>query len=228
MAHWHKKLQDYNFKILHVARKNNTPTDTLSRPCNDEQEIGERQLSLLPESTFINLAKAGDLNLLEGQISTTQQQYEPWFQARKEGQCWLKDRGQWLDSEQETVIPLNQDVRRHIMHAYHDRLGAHLGRDETARKVLDRFCWPGGQAWIKQYVKGCMVCQQNKNITHQVKVPLYKITVPHNTSPFTQVAMDLITGLPMSQGNDSILTIVDYGCLQAAIFLPCQKTIMGP
>jgi len=29
-AWWHEKLQDYNFKILHVAGKNNTPADALS------------------------------------------------------------------------------------------------------------------------------------------------------------------------------------------------------
>jgi hypothetical protein len=39
--------------------------------------------------------------------------------------------------------------------------------------------------------------------------------------------MDLITGLPKSKGNDAILTIVDYGCLQAAIFPPCSTTITG-
>ncbi len=40
-ARWHKKLQDYNFKILHVARKNNTPANALSHPCDDKQEVGE-------------------------------------------------------------------------------------------------------------------------------------------------------------------------------------------
>ncbi len=40
--------------------------------------------------------------------------------------------------------------------------------------------------------------------------------------------MDLIMGLSQSRGYDSILTIVDHGCLRAAIFLPCQKTITGP
>ncbi len=35
-AHWHKKLQDYNFKILHIAGKNNTPADALSRLSDDE------------------------------------------------------------------------------------------------------------------------------------------------------------------------------------------------
>ena len=84
------------------------------------------------------------------------------------------------------------------MHAYHDGLVAHLGRDEMVRKVLDHFCWLGGQTWIEQYVKGCAICQQNKNLTHRTKAPLYKITVPANNPPFSQVAMDLITGLPKS------------------------------
>jgi len=39
--------------------------------------------------------------------------------------------------------------------------------------------------------------------------------------------MDLITQLPKSQGHDTILTIVNQGCSQAAIFLPCQMTITG-
>ncbi len=29
-AHWHEKLQDYNFKILHIPGKTNTPADALS------------------------------------------------------------------------------------------------------------------------------------------------------------------------------------------------------
>jgi hypothetical protein len=37
--------------------------------------------------------------------------------------------------------------------------------------------------------------------------------------------MDLITGLPKIQDKDTVLTIVDYGCSRAAIFLPCATTI---
>jgi hypothetical protein len=39
--------------------------------------------------------------------------------------------------------------------------------------------------------------------------------------------MDLITGLSKSNGYNTILTIVDHGCLQGAIFLPCSTTITG-
>ena len=49
-----------------------------------------------------------------------------------------------------------------------------------------------------------------------------------NPRPFAQIAMDLITGLPDSQGFNAILTIVDHGCSRAAIFLPCHTTITGP
>ncbi len=82
--------------------------------------------------------------------------------------------------------------------------------------------------WISDYVKGCANCQQNKIITHRRKVPLYQITTPQNTLPFRQIAMDLITGLPMQCGYNAILTIVDHGCLRAAVFLPCTDTITGP
>ena len=66
--------------------------------------------------------------------------------------------------------------------------------------------------WITDYIKGCAICQQNKNITHRKKTPLYGITVPLDARPFQQIAMDLITGLPLRNGKDTILTIVDHGC----------------
>jgi hypothetical protein len=39
--------------------------------------------------------------------------------------------------------------------------------------------------------------------------------------------MDLITGLPIQNEKDAILTMVDQGCLRAAVFLPCSTMIMG-
>jgi hypothetical protein len=69
--------------------------------------------------------------------------------------------------------------------------------------------------------------QQNKNLTKQTKVPLYRIPTPTDTIPFQIVAMDLITQLPTSNRYDTILTIVDHGCRRAAVFLPCKTTVTG-
>ena len=43
--------------------------------------------------------------------------------------------------------------------------------------------------------------------------------------PFQVIATDLITQLLKSQGSDAILTIVDQGCIRAAVFLPCTTSI---
>jgi len=51
-----------------------------------------------------------------------------------------------MDAMQKTIILPDEGIRQRIMHTYHDGLAGHPGRDETIRKVLDRFCWPGGQA----------------------------------------------------------------------------------
>jgi hypothetical protein len=59
-------------------------------------------------------------------------------------------------------------------------------------------------------------------------MPIYRILTRKNAQPFQRVAMDLIMGLPAIKEKDAILTIVDQGCLWAAVFLPCSTMIMGP
>jgi hypothetical protein len=139
------------------------------------------------------------------------------------------ERTTWRDKKGQLVVPPDDTLKRRILREYHDHWGAgHPGCDETIRKVQNNYFWPLERAWIDHYIKGCATCQQNKNLTHVMKTPLYKITVPENAPPFTQIAMDLITGLPLSWGYNAILTIVDHGCSRGAIFLPCNTMITGP
>jgi len=104
----------------------------------------------------------------------------------------------WVVEDGQMLIPPSDELKQRIMHAYHNGLSGHPGRDETIRKTLQCFYWPGMHQWVKQYMKGCATCQQNKNLMHKTHALLYKIMVPTNTLPFTQIAMDLITGLPKS------------------------------
>ena len=101
----------------------------------------------------------------------------------------------------------------------------HPGWDETIRKVKQTFWWSAVNDWVTAYVKGCAICQQNMNLTHQRKPPLFRIPLSPTALPFQIIAMDLITQLPRSQGSDAILTIVDQGCTRAAVFLPCTTSI---
>jgi len=136
--------------------------------------------------------------------------------------------GDWL-KEGRLVIPPDEALRREILQLLHDALTAgHPGRDETLTQVSRSYWWPGIRAWIMDYVTGCVVCQQNKNITHRARTPSYRIPTLENTLPFQQIALDLITGLPPNGPYNSVLTIMDHGCSRVAVFLPCATTIMGP
>ena len=87
--------------------------------------------------------------------------------------------------------------KRDLMMLVHNHPTAgHPGRDETLRQAQKHLKWEGMKAWIADYVAGCAICQQNKNLTHQPRIPLYHITTLEDTLPFQQITMDLITGLP--------------------------------
>jgi hypothetical protein len=43
--------------------------------------------------------------------------------------------------------------------------------------------------------------------------------------PFSTMAMDFIIKLPISQGYNSILTIMDYDCTKVVVLLLCKKEI---
>ena len=120
----------------------------------------------------------------------------------------------WKDQQKDRLtIPPDDALKRLILHTWHSSpTGGHLGRDETTRQIVDRYHWIGAKGWIEDYIKGCAICQQYKNLTHRLRTPLYRIPVPTSPAPFKQITLDLITGLPKSNNYDAILTIVDHGC----------------
>ncbi|SJL18204.1 uncharacterized protein ARMOST_21782 [Armillaria ostoyae] len=72
---------------------------------------------------------------------------------------------------------------------------------------------------IKAYVGGCETCQQTKSSNKAKSAPLYPNTIP--TEPWTHISIDMITGLPESNGHDALLVIVDRFS-KAIILVPCN------
>jgi len=140
----------------------------------------------------------------------------------------IKELDGWV-KEGRLVVPPEETLKREILQLLHDAPTAgHPGQDETFTQISNSYWWPGMRAWVTDYVAGCAVCQQNKNVTHRKSTPLYRIPTSEDALPFQQVALDLITGLPPNGPHDSVLTIVDHRCSRAAVFLPCATTITGP
>lgn len=81
-----------------------------------------------------------------------------------------------------TTLPEpSEEEKRALMMEVHDQPAVgHPGRDETIRKAKQRTTWQGMRTWIEDYVKGCAMCQQNKNSTHKRATPPFKITTTPN------------------------------------------------
>jgi RNase H-like domain found in reverse transcriptase/Integrase zinc binding domain/Chromo (CHRromatin Organisation MOdifier) domain len=233
-ARWHGELQDYNFILQHVPRKLHTAADTLSWPPGaDEGKDDNQQMTMIPEVAFIRLAGHDSDGSIEHMI-TIIQNHNHALMKEWEGTYPIEhvnnlDELFWRDIKGwRLVIPPDQGLKCELMNIWHEgSINGHPGQDETIRRINKEYFWPGAKTWITEYIKGCTTCQQNKNLTHRIKPPMFWIPSTISAKPFSHIAMDLITGLPKSNNHDAILTIVDHGCSWGAIFLPCSTTIMG-
>ena len=113
-----------------------------------------------------------------------------------------------------------------ILGMLHDHETAgHPGEVETLASVECHYWWPGLRTFVQNYVKGCSMCQQYKinwSPFHPSYMPILAST---GTWPFAHCSMDLITDLPLSDGFNSILVMVDHGLMKGVLLLPCSKTI---
>ena len=74
-ARWHEKLQDYNFKIVHIAGKTNGPADALSRMHKEEENKTPKLMSLISPDAFLNVFEAGDLGMVEYEVMEAQTEH---------------------------------------------------------------------------------------------------------------------------------------------------------
>ena len=86
------------------------------------------------------------------------------------------------------------------------------------------YWWLGMPSFICCFVSGCALCQQMKTNTHPT-VPALSPIPSSCTHPFQQLSVDLITDLPLSQGFNSLLVVVNHGLSKGVILTPCNKTI---
>ena len=109
---------------------------------------------------------------------------------------------------------------------FHDPATAgHPGELGTFNAVQQHFWWPGLRTFVKNYVRGCGICQQFKIDRTPTKPAYIPTEGVKSTQLFANCSMDLITDLPRIDGYNSILVIMDQGLLKGVILLPCDKGI---
>jgi len=125
--------------------------------------------------------------------------------------------------EGKVYMPKDDKLRVEIIRLHHDiPVGGHRGQWKMVELVTQNFWWPGVTKEVKQYVEGYNACQRNKNRTEQPAGKLMPNSIPKK--PWAHISADFITKLPLAQGYDSILVVVDRLTKMAHFIPTTEKT----
>ena len=111
----------------------------------------------------------------------------------------------WAETHQ-VVIP--QSVRNEVIEIAHDGNSGHPGINNTYRKLLSNFYWPGMKRDVNKYVKSCHVCQVAGNPNQTIPVAPLK-PIPVMSEPFNKIVIDCVGPLTKTKkGNQYLLTVM--------------------
>ncbi|KAJ8332185.1 hypothetical protein SKAU_G00428350 [Synaphobranchus kaupii] len=112
-------------------------------------------------------------------------------------------------------------VRSQVLEWVHAScLACHPGVARTTTLVRRSFWWPTLKEDTRAFVLACAVCARSK-ASHQPPSGLL-LPLPVPGRPWSHIGVDFVTGLPLSEGNSVILTIVDRFS-KAVHFVPLPK-----
>ncbi len=118
-----------------------------------------------------------------------------------------------------TYVPLA--LRERVIQWVHSTLSSgHPGIAATVQLLTNRFWWSTLQADTITHIRKCPTCNVSKP-SHQLPAGLLQ-PLPIPQRPWSHIAIDFITDLPLSGGHTTILTVVDHFS-KACRFIPLPK-----
>jgi hypothetical protein len=198
---WLTKLLGYDFVVEYKKGVENRVADALSRR---DAPIAELSLSLLSMPTLswvedlkVEYSRDPKLGLLLAQWH--KHELDTRRYSLRDGLLLYRNRILLGESP-----PLKTQVLNYV---HSDPMAGHSGYEKTLQRAKRDFYWPGMRSDIKQFIRVCDTCQQNKYENICPTGLLQPLPIP--TRIWTDISMDFIEGLPLSQGHSVIFVIVD-------------------
>lgn len=120
------------------------------------------------------------------------------------GLLWLKTK----HTVNRLCVPDYRDLRLKVLIEFHDSpVAAHPGTRRTQFKIAQWYYWQQLENDVKNYVKSCQTCSRWKSNSLKKNGKLIPIPIPK--ACWEVISMDFVTGLPVSNGFDAIMTVVD-------------------
>jgi hypothetical protein len=192
---WVSKLFGYQFTVEFKPGRQNSAVDALSR--RDEEGPLVHYLSI-PTFDLFDQFRVEAENLPE--ITTKRQMIE----AGTAGPGWSIVDGMVVNDGR-LFMPASAAAWPQILAHAHDT--GHEGVQKTLQRLRTSFSTPGDNRLVREYIKGCSVCQRNKTDHLHPAGLLQPLPIP--SSVWTDIAMDFVEGFPKVGGKSVILTVVN-------------------
>ena len=135
---------------------------------------------------------------------------------------WKEEDGIIMKDKQ-IYISDKEDLQLQVVKLHHDTLIAgHPGFEKTIELLQRTYFWPGMTSFVKDYINRYDRCARFKGMNQAPFVTLNLLEVPH--MPWVDVTADFMTDLPISNGYNSILVIVDWFSKEVE-FIPMTKMV---
>ena len=184
-ARWSLFFNRFHFVLSYRPGTQNVKPDVLSR-LYDPEPVAKEPESILPPNRVVGAVSWPIESVVKQANGETP---APWGCPRNR-----------------LFVPVS--VRSQVIHwAHTSMLTCHPGVKRTTFMIKQRFWWQAMRKQVAEYVAACTVCARNKTSTEAQMGLLQPLPVPHR--PWSHVSMDFVTGLPISEGNTTVLTVVD-------------------
>ena len=124
------------------------------------------------------------------------------------------------------MIPDDTSFRHDLFHEIHNvKLAGHQGIHKLLSFISHRYVGNHLRRDIHDYINTCPECQKAKprhDKPYGISMPL-----PIAQTPWTDISMDLITSLPISDGYNAIFVVVDRFS-KMSHFIPTHNTADAP
>ena len=114
-------------------------------------------------------------------------------------------------------VPNNLELT--VIRDVHDQIASgHPGYQKTISFIARNYYWPGLKKMVQRYIQNCHSCRRAKALRDRYNDLLKPLPIPSRL--WTDVTLDFLTGLPISNDYNAILMVVD--CLtKERYYIPC-------
>ena len=120
---------------------------------------------------------------------------------------WKEEDGIIMKDKQ-MYVPDKEDLQLQVVKLHHNTpVAGHPSYEKTIELLQRTYFWPGMTSFVKDYISRCDRCARFKGMNQTPFGTLNSLEAPH--MPWVDIMADFTTDLPLSNGYDSILVVVD-------------------